>query len=102
MTTQYETLRHEDTYREAFGAPAALGERLLWLRKAWLLHRAPGGGHGAAVAEPSAPATGTRCTAGGRVEGNAADDTAAQLSRPHPRAGACAMGAGAALGQVSV
>ena len=35
LTTQYETLRHEATYREAFGVepPAALGERLLWPRK---------------------------------------------------------------------
>ncbi len=44
MTTQYETLRHEDTYREAFGVqpPAALGERLLWPRKpgCFIVHQA--------------------------------------------------------------
>ena len=35
MSTHYETLRHADTYREAFGVepPDALGERLLWPRK---------------------------------------------------------------------
>ena len=73
MTTQYETLRHEDTYREAFGVepPAALGERLLWPRKpgCFIVHQA------VATAllspEPAAP------LAAGAVEFNAADDAAA-------------------------
>ena len=95
MTTQYETLRHEDTYREAFGVepPAALGERLLWPRKpgCFIVHQAVA----TALLSPE-PATPLAADA---VEFNAADDTAAP---PHPRAGACAMGAGAALGQVSV
>lgn len=44
MTTSYETLRPEDTYREAFGVepPAALGERMLWPRKPgfFMVHQA--------------------------------------------------------------
>lgn len=83
MTTQYETLRHEDTYREAFGVepPAALGERLLWPRKpgCFIVHQA------VATAllspEPSAPASSAPAPAAPLAaepaEGNAADDTAA-------------------------
>ena len=82
MTTQYETLRHEDTYREAFGVepPAALGERLLWPRKpgCFIVHQA------VATAllspEPSAPASSAPAPAAPLAaepaEGNAADDTA--------------------------
>ena len=43
MTTQYETLRPEDTYREAFGVepPEAPIERMLWPRKpgGFIVHR---------------------------------------------------------------
>lgn len=82
MTTQYETLRHEDTYREAFGVepPAALGERLLWPRKpgCFIVHQA------VATAllspEPSAPASSAPAPAAPLAaepaEGNAADDAA--------------------------
>ena len=66
MTTQYETLRHEDTYREAFGVePRSAGRAAAVAAQAWLLHRAPGGGHGIAVAR-AIVCTGTRRTAGGR------------------------------------
>lgn len=83
MTTQYETLRHEDTYREAFGVepPAALGERLLWPRKpgCFIVHQA------VATAllspEPSAPASSAPAPAAPLAaepaEGNAAGDAAA-------------------------
>ena len=83
MTTQYETLRHEDTYREAFGVepPAALGERLLWPRKpgCFIVHQAVA----AALLspEPSAPASSAPAPAAPLAaepaEGNAADDAAA-------------------------
>ena len=82
MTTQYETLRHEDTYREAFLAwsPRSAGRAAAVAAQAWLLHRAPGGGYGAAVARALCTCivgTGTRTAGGEPSEGNAADDTAA-------------------------
>ena len=81
MTTQYETLRHEDTYREAFGVepPAALGERLLWPRKpgCFIVHQAVA--TGLLSPEPSAPASSAPAAplAAEHAEGNAADDAAA-------------------------
>ncbi len=79
MTTQYETLRHEDTYREAFGVepPAALGERLLWPRKpgCFIVHQAVA----TALPDPlpcRSPAPAAPLAAES-AEGNAADDAAA-------------------------